>query len=87
VWTSGAGKAREPGGGVHRDNVGNVGPVSGVEGVERTPSKGQGLTPGLRVPRIASDPPSSYAPVCGEDTCIPDLTDGVNALVLDKEQL
>ena len=74
---------------MHRDSVGNVGPVSmssGVEGVERTPLKGQGLTPGLRVPRIGSDPPSASAPVPGEDTCIPDLTDGVNALALDNEQ-
>jgi len=89
VWTSGAGKAREPGGGTHRDGGSNAGPVStssGVEGVERTPSKGQGLTPGLRVTRVVSAPPSASATVPSEDTCIPDLTDGVNALALDKEQ-
>jgi hypothetical protein len=75
VWTSGAGKAREP---VNRDG--------GVEGVERTPSKGQGLTPGFRVPRVVSAPPSGSATIPSEDTCIPDLTDGVNALALDMEQ-
>lgn len=89
VWTSGAGKAREPGAGVHRDSGSNAGPVStssGVEGVERSPSKGQGLTAGLRVPRVVSAPPSTSVPVSSEDTCIPDLTDGVNALALNKEQ-
>jgi hypothetical protein len=88
VWTSGAGKAREPAGGLHRDNGSNVVPVSmnnGAEGVERTLSKGQGLTPGLRVPRVVSAPPSGSATLPSEDTCIPDLTDGVNALALEKE--
>ncbi len=86
VWTSGAGKAREPGGGIHRDGGGNSGPVSAssVEAVERMPSKGQGF----RVPRVVSAPPSaSAAPVPSEDTCIPDLTDGTDALALDQEQL
>jgi hypothetical protein len=78
VWTSGAGKAREPGGPVSANSV--------VEGVERTPSKGQGQAQGLRVPHVVSAPPSASAPVPSEDTCIPVLTDAVNALSLDKEQ-
>jgi hypothetical protein len=90
VWTSGAGKAREPGGVIQRDGdgAGNPGPVSAssVEGMERTLSKGQGQPQGLRVPRVVSAPPSAIGPVPGEDTCIPDLMDGVNALALDKAQ-
>lgn len=90
VWTSGAGKAREPGGGTHRDGDGgnSSGPVSAtsVEGMERTLSKGQGQAQGLRVPRVVSAPPSATAPVPSEDTCIPDLTDGMNALAFDKAQ-
>jgi hypothetical protein len=87
VWTSGAGKAREPGGGIHRDgDGGNSGPLSAssLEGMERTPSKGQAQAQGLRVPRVVSAPPSATVP--SEDTCIPDLTDGVNALAIDKGQ-
>jgi len=79
VWTSGAGKAREPGGPISANSV--------VEGVERTPSKGQGQAQGPRVPHVVSAPPSASAPVPSEDTCIPVLTDAVNALSLDKEQL
>jgi len=90
VWTSGAGKAREPGGGIHRDgdDGGNPGPVSASSagGMEHTLSKGQGQAQGLRVPRVVSAPPSATAPVPSEDTRIPDLTDGVNALALDKAQ-
>jgi hypothetical protein len=90
VWTSGAGKAREPAGGVHRDGDGggNYGPVSAssVEGMERMPSKGHGQVQGLRVPRVVSAPPSATVPVPSEDTCIPDLTDGMNALALDRAQ-
>ena len=90
VWTSGAGKAREPAGGIHRDGDGSgnsSGPISAssVEGMERAPSKGQGQAQGLRVPRVVSAP-SATAPLSSEDTCIPDLTDGVNALALDKAQ-
>ncbi len=88
VWTSGAGKAREPG--IHRDGDGggDSGPVSAssVEGMERAPSKGQGQAQGLRVPRVVSAPPSATAPLPSEDACIPDLTVGVNALALDKAQ-
>ena len=88
VWTSGAGKAREPGGSIHRDGGSNSGLVSptNVEGMERTPSKGQAHAPGLRLPRVVSAPPSATVPVPSEDTCIPDLTDGLNALALDKVQ-
>lgn len=88
VWTSGAGKAREPGGGIHRDGGSNFGPlsVSSVEGMELTPSKGQIQAQGLRVPGVLSAPPSAIAPVLSEDTCMPDLTDGLNALALDKSQ-
>jgi hypothetical protein len=87
VWTSGAGKAREPGAGIQRDGDGS-GPVSAssVEGMERTPSKAQGQAQGLRVPRVVSAPPSATAPVPSEDTCIPNLTGGVYALALDKAQ-
>jgi hypothetical protein len=88
VWTSGAGKAREPGGGVHRDGVGNAGPppaIGGEEGVERTPSKGMGLVAGLRVPRMGSAPPGSVL-VLSENACVQDLTDGVTALTLGREQ-
>ncbi|KAI0299309.1 hypothetical protein BC826DRAFT_996547, partial [Russula brevipes] len=88
VWTSGAGKAREPVGGMHRDGVGNAGPptaIGGEEGVERTPSKGMGLVAGLRVPRMASAPPGSV-PLIGENACVQDLTDGVTALTLGREQ-
>ena len=90
VWTSGAGKAREPGGGIHRDGDGggNSGPVSAssVEGMERMPSKGQAQGQGLRVPRVVSAPPSATVPVPSGDTCIPELVDGVNALALNKAQ-
>jgi hypothetical protein len=92
VWTSGAGKAREPGGGVHRDGDGggNSGPVStsSVEGMERTSSKGQSQAQAqeLMVPCVVSAPPSATVPVPNEDTCISDLTDGMNALALDKAQ-
>jgi hypothetical protein len=90
VWTSGAGKAREPAGGIHRDGDGGgiSGPVSAssVEGMERTPSKGQAQAQGLRVPRVVSAPPSATVPVPSQDTRIPDLTDAVNALALDKAQ-
>jgi hypothetical protein len=90
VWTSGAGKAREPGGGVYRDGDGggNSGPVtaSSVEGMERTPSKAQAQAQGLRVPRVVSAPPSATVFVPSEDTCTLDLTDGMNALALDKAQ-
>ena len=90
VWTSGAGKAREPVGGIHRDGDGggNFGPVSAssVEGMERTPSKGQGQAQGLRAPRVVSAPPSATVPVPSEDSCLPDLADRVNALALDGAQ-
>jgi len=85
AWTSGAGKAREPGGGMHRDG-GNAGPTAagGSGGMERTPSRGLGLTSGSRLPRIMSAPPP--VPVPGEDTGVQDLRDGMIELALDKEQ-
>jgi hypothetical protein len=82
VWTSGAGKAREPVGAIHRD--GSIGPTAtggGGEGVERTASKG----PGPRVPRIVSVPPPASAPVPGQNAFVHELTDGVNALTLDGQ--
>ncbi|KAI9510492.1 hypothetical protein F5148DRAFT_570825 [Russula earlei] len=84
VWTSGAGKAREPGGGVHRDGGGNTGVVGGM-GMESTPSRGSGLTSGPRLPRIMSAPPAT-APPPREDVSLQDLRDGMIELVLDKDQ-
>jgi hypothetical protein len=85
VWTSGAGKAREPGGGIHRDG----GPMSaggGAEGVERTPSKGAGPGSGLKVPRIMSAPSPAPAPnMPTENAGLHDLADGVKALVFDEQ--
>ena len=79
MWTSGAGKAREPVGGAHRDlNCG--------EGVERTPSKGVGLAPGPRVPRLASAPPPAPVFGPGGDSFVQELADSVSALALGKEQ-
>jgi hypothetical protein len=88
VWTSGAGKAREPGGGVHRDSAGNAATVaaSSGEGAERTPSKGMMLAPGHRAPRLASAPPPPPAHVPSEDGFVQDVTDGLGTLVLGKEQ-
>ena len=88
AWTSGAGKAREPVGGVHRDGGTGVGPNAaggGGEGVERTSSKSPGPASGLRVPRIVSVPPSASAPVPDENVCVHELTDGVNVLMLDRQ--
>jgi hypothetical protein len=88
VWTSGAGKAREPVGGIHRDGSTGVAPTAtgaGGEGVERTASKGPGPGSGLRVPRIVSVPPPTSAPVPGENACVHELTDGLNALMLDGQ--
>ncbi|KAI9440371.1 hypothetical protein H4582DRAFT_1456086 [Lactarius indigo] len=79
VWTSGAGKAREPVGGAHRDAICG-------EGVERTPSKGMGLAPGPRAPRLASAPPPTHITAPGGDGFTQDLTDGVGALALGREQ-
>lgn len=75
VWTSGAGKAREPVGGAQRD-------AHCGDGVERTPSKGVGLVPGPKAPRLAS------APVLGSggEIFVQDLADGMSALALGKEQ-
>jgi hypothetical protein len=82
VWTSGAGKAREPAGGVHRDNAAGAttGIVGGAEAVERTPSKGIMFVPGHKTSRVASAPPPS------EDSFVQDVTDGLGALALGKEQ-
>lgn len=88
AWTSGAGKAREPVGGIHRDGSTGVGPpaTGGCgEGVERTASKGPGPGSGLRVPRIVSVPPPASAPVPGENACVHELTDVVNALTLNGQ--
>lgn len=80
VWTSGAGKAREPvGSAQHRD-------AHFADGVlERTPSKGLGLAPGPKLPRLSSAPPPPPPPgvfVPGAEGFIQDLTDGVSALAL-----
>jgi len=86
VWTSGAGKAREPVGGMHRDGGGHAGPsaAGGGGGMERTPSRGLGLTSGSRLPRIMSAPPP--VPILSEDTSVQDLRDGLIELALDNEQ-
>jgi hypothetical protein len=70
---------------MHRDGSTGVGPTAaggGGEGVERAQSKGPGPASGLRVPRIVSVPPPASAPVPGENACVHELTDGVNALTL-----
>lgn len=82
VWTSGAGKAREPGGG------GSAGPMAaggGAEGVERTPSKGAGPASGMKVPCMSapSPPPASNMP--SENAGLYDLTNGVKALAFDEQ--
>ncbi|KAN0137007.1 hypothetical protein V8E53_005004 [Lactarius tabidus] len=80
VWTSGAGKAREPVGGAH------CGGGDGV--VERTPSKGVGMGP--KAPRLASASAPLLAPGGGSGEggfVMQDLADGVSALALGgKEQ-
>ena len=87
VWTSGAGKAREPVGGVHRDSAGNAAiaaPGGGGEGVERTPSKGMMLASGHKAPRMAPAPPPVRA--SSEEGFIQDVTNGLGALAFSKEQ-
>ena len=79
VWTSGAGKAREPGGGAHRD-------TNSGEGLEHTPAKGIGLALGPKIPRLASAPPPAPVVAPGGDGLVQDLTDGMYALALGKEQ-
>ncbi|KAI0306055.1 hypothetical protein B0F90DRAFT_1695669 [Multifurca ochricompacta] len=87
VWTSGAGKAREPGAGAHRDGGGSAAtPFTGIggDGVERTPSKGQGLASGSRAPRLASAPPLGPAHVLSDDGYVQDMIDSVNSIALSK---
>ena len=81
MWTSGAGKAREPVGGAHQHrDAHHCG--DGVV-VERAPSKGV-AGPGPKALRLTSAPP--FAQGVGEGVVLQDLADGVSALALGREQ-
>jgi hypothetical protein len=85
VWTSGAGKAREPVGGAHAPHHAHY---AGEGVVERTPSKGVGVP---KAPRLASASAPPLAPGGGGGEggfMVQDLADGVSALALGggKEQ-
>lgn len=86
MWTSGAGKAREPVGGAHqhqhqhRDAHHCGGSGGDAVVVERTQSKG---VTGKAL-RLTSAPP--FAQGVGEGVMLQDLAEGMSALTLGREQ-
>ena len=87
MWTSGAGKAREPVGGAHAHQHRDAHHCGDGVVVERAPSKsvaGPGSGPGPKALRLTSAPP--FAQGVGEGVVLQDLADGVSALALGREQ-